>query len=579
MSFAKFGNDKAKHGKHAKHAKQPEPAHALPEVEEEKIADKPVSLEETVELEAVSTEPETKAEATSDAEFGGDVDFDSLAQNAGEAVSPAVATQEFPAPTFDGAAKKKMSKQDLAKKVLSIIGATVLALILVAYGVGVFYFSDRFFPNTKLNDTDISMKAQSDLERMLDNHTKDYALRVKAEDFNLSITASQAGFQFDSKQQAEKFLSSVNAWLWPIEVFMSHDVSADLEATIDEKSVDTLVHEAVAKHNETARPTENATIGYDKAKGGIAVIPEKYGTKIEEAVASKTIKDAIKRVERSLTLSNSDLEQPKIFSDDKRLAEAAEKANEMLKADITLKLGDIEASHITSEVSIKWVKLGDDFSVTFDKEAMEKWAEELATSFDTIGSTRQWTRPDGKECEVSGGDYGWEVDHEALISLITTNMEKGVKVTESVPTSSQGVAYNGAGKKDWGNRYVDLDLSEQHVRFYDANNDIIWESDCITGSPGKNATPTGVYDLNGKESPSKLIGYENGKKIYETMVRKWMPFIGNGIGFHDADWQPGFGGQMYRQGYGSHGCCNLPVDMAASLYEIIEVGDVVVVHW
>ena len=45
-----------------------------------------------------------------------------------------------------------------------------------------------------------------------------------------------------------------------------------------------------------------------------------------------------------------------------------------------------------------------------------------------------------------------------------------------------------------------------------------------------------------------------------------MPFVGNAIGFHDATWQPGFGGSMYMDGYGSHGCVNLSYGDAEALY-------------
>ena len=58
-----------------------------------------------------------------------------------------------------------------------------------------------------------------------------------------------------------------------------------------------------------------------------------------------------------------------------------------------------------------------------------------------------------------------------------------------------------------------------------------------------------------------------------------MPFIGNVYALHDAPWQPDFGGTMYRDGYGSHGCVNLPPSKAAELYNIVDVGTVVVVHW
>ena len=47
-----------------------------------------------------------------------------------------------------------------------------------------------------------------------------------------------------------------------------------------------------------------------------------------------------------------------------------------------------------------------------------------------------------------------------------------------------------------------------------------------------------------------------------------MPFNG-GIGFHDADWQPYFGGDRYLTG-GSHGCINMPPENAEELYNIIQ---------
>ena len=148
-----------------------------------------------------------------------------------------------------------------------------------------------------------------------------------------------------------------------------------------------------------------------------------------------------------------------------------------------------------------------------------------------------------------------------------------------VPCAGTAAVYNGAGQRDWGNRYIDVDISEQHVRFYGDDGAIIWETDCISGSPdGVHNTVPGVWTVNAKESPSKLIGYENGKKIYESYVTYWMPFEGNGIGLHDATWQPGFGGSMYANGYGSHGCVNLSYSAAQELYGIVQVGDVVIVH-
>ena len=50
----------------------------------------------------------------------------------------------------------------------------------------------------------------------------------------------------------------------------------------------------------------------------------------------------------------------------------------------------------------------------------------------------------------------------------------------------------------------------------------------------------------------------------------WMPFNG-GIGMHDASWRGSFGGSIYKTN-GSHGCINLPVKAAKTIYENISAG-------
>ena len=61
-------------------------------------------------------------------------------------------------------------------------------------------------------------------------------------------------------------------------------------------------------------------------------------------------------------------------------------------------------------------------------------------------------------------------------------------------------------------------------------------------------------------------------------VTYWMPFVWNAVALHDATWRYSFGGDIYQTS-GSHGCVNLPYEKAEELFNICEVGDVVVVHW
>ena len=50
-----------------------------------------------------------------------------------------------------------------------------------------------------------------------------------------------------------------------------------------------------------------------------------------------------------------------------------------------------------------------------------------------------------------------------------------------------------------------------------------------------------------------------------------MAYSGNSYGIHDASWRNKFGGTIYKSN-GSHGCVNVPTDVAAKLYQRIEVG-------
>ena len=106
----------------------------------------------------------------------------------------------------------------------------------------------------------------------------------------------------------------------------------------------------------------------------------------------------------------------------------------------------------------------------------------------------------------------------------------------------------------------------------------------MTGNPNEgDATPTGVYILNAKRQNETLVGMDmdkDGEPDYRSPVAYWMPFVGNLIGLHDASWQSAsvFTNPTAYLWAGSHGCINLPTDKAGELYNLIQVGDCVVVH-
>lgn len=465
-------------------------------------------------------------------------------------------------------------------RALGVFFSVIIAVVIVGYVGMAVYFTDRFMPNSYVWGVDVSLMSSSDAQQAVADSVKDYSLKINGMGFNLDVTGPDTGLRINAATLIKEALSHENAWLWPLELQRTHDDTGTVIATFDNAGLIRLIEDAVTSYNASAEAPTNATVDYDVMTRMYKVTPESTGTALDTQAVLNAANQGLANLASVVTLDKTALLQPEVTAQDERLIAASDEANRLITADLKLKLADQIAGEINGDDIHNWVTIGSDYTVTLDREAMTNWVGALAQEFNTVGMERTYERADGKTITVSGGVYGWEADTESLVNAIIAGIDNGEIGEIEIPTITSGTAYNGQGKRDWGNRYVDIDLSEQHVYFYGDDGSLIWESDCISGTPdGTHDTSTGVFWLNRKASPSKLYGYENGEQIYESEVQYWMPFDKNVIGMHDADWQPDFGGEMYKEGYGSHGCVNLPPDKAAELYGLIQEGDVVVSHW
>lgn len=123
--------------------------------------------------------------------------------------------------------------------------------------------------------------------------------------------------------------------------------------------------------------------------------------------------------------------------------------------------------------------------------------------------------------------------------------------------------------KEVEGKLIEIDITDQKIMLY-CENDVLISSSIVTG---KDTTPTniGSFKIYAKERDRYLKGAD-----YNTHVDFWMPFDG-GIGLHDATWRKKFGGETYKKS-GSHGCVNLPYEIAEYIYNNVKVGTKVLVH-
>ena len=222
-----------------------------------------------------------------------------------------------------------------------------------------------------------------------------------------------------------------------------------------------------------------------------------------------------------------------------------------------------------------WVNGSQGLTVSVDAAKVADYVQGLRNKYDTPAGTQTWQSADGTAKSIKT-DYGWHIDQAKETEALIANIQSLQSVTREPVYASRAVQTE---MPQWGKTFVEIDISSQHVYFYQ-NGNCVWDSKCVTGTatdPDR-ATPTGVFALKYKQRDRVLRGRINpqtGKPSYESPVAYWMPFNGN-IGLHDANWRSSFGGSIYLKS-GSHGCINLPPKNAKTLYELITPGTVIVV--
>ncbi len=460
-----------------------------------------------------------------------------------------------------------MSKVSLFKKKLWIIPVVLVAALAVCYIAGVIYYSSHFLKGTNIYGTDVSKMKVEDFGKGL----SDYKLSIKEKDengdaFSEEFTADDAGIKVSSTDSLEKILKSQNVWQWP---FAKGAVYVD-DATLisyDADKVKAIVSSLKNMQDEHVIKAQDAKISdYDK-DNGYTIIKEIEGNELDEEATTAAIEKAITNLKDTVDFeAESCYKKPEITSDNEKLNKLMNKMNKYVNVTVTYKFDDNE--EVLDGTTIhKWISVKND-KVKFDDSKVKEYVDTLRKKYDTIFGVRKFKTSYGKKVTVVGGDYGWWMDTATETKELKKFIKKGESGEREPVYFQKAESY---GKNDYGDTYVEVNLTAQHVIFYKHGKKII-ETDCVTGNSSRGFdTPEGVYSITYKEKNATLNG-EN----YSTPVSYWMPFNRN-IGLHDAGWRSSFGGSIYQYS-GSHGCVNLPPAAAKTIFEHIDKGTAVICY-
>lgn len=471
--------------------------------------------------------------------------------------------------------EEKLAKKKKRHKVLGIIGGSVLGVILAVYFGFAIFFSSHFYFHTTINGVDYSLQSVSKVEDAMTQEVGVYKLSLKEADGDVDvIDGQQIDLSYKKGEELNTVLKNQNVFLWPRSLWENFDIQASVGVEYDETKLENLLNGLDCMKEENQVAPVSAVPEYDGQK--FVVKAEELGSLINVDVFKEKVAEYIGGFRNTLDMVEEDCYvKASYFSDSPEVITACETMNAYLGASVTYTFGGA-TEVVDGSVISQWLTTDENMNVTYNEEGVSQYIASLAEKYDTYRKQRTFTSGSGNTVNVQGGNYGWLIDQAAEIEALKANISNKEVVTKE-PVYKQTAASHGAA--DWGNTYVEVDLTNQYMYLF-VNGSVVTSSPIVTGKPSEgSATPQGVYSIRYCKRNAVLRGPKkpDGTYEWESPVDFWMPFNG-AIGLHDATWQSSFGGNRYLT-HGSHGCVNLPYNIAKTVFNNVSAGTPVVCHY
>lgn len=442
------------------------------------------------------------------------------------------------------------------KKIALGIGAAAVVGVLCAVEFGgAYYFQSHYVPNTSINGINVAGKTIEAAKSTLDESAKSFTLTIQGEDTTDQLAASDIDFSYDFENGGMDIMKTAMEDQKPFE-WIADLFGGGRNYSIQSKHDAEKLSSAVAKMNclnpKQKVQSQNASVTY--SDGAFETVPEVYGNELDPDEFSSVLLE-------QLDAGNTEYQidcyiQPKLTEDSKEFQDAKAKLDSALHSSITLKRDDISVSPTVDDIA-SVLTIGDDLTAAVDTEKLKEYVEaNIKDQFNTVGKERTVTTLGCGEFTISGGIYGYIVDVDGETEQLGKDILSG-KTVEREPVYSQEETYKDNG--GLGSTYIDVSISQQTVWLV-YQGKLIIETPCVTGNVNNGTiTPTGTYWIEFKRR-----NYDMPR--YGVSVSYWMPIdTSTGVGLHDAAWRNTFGGKYYIS-TGSHGCINLPVSAARTIY-------------
>lgn len=443
------------------------------------------------------------------------------------------------------------------------IAIGTLCLTALLYLGGVEYYKKRALPRTYINEHKVSGLTLEEINKEMRDleHWNEIDI-IMNDEVQLTIKDTDINYEFYGNNEIREIVNS-NSWFWITDLLSKKDTRMEMVSLFNYEKL-----KRVVENNELFQgETNNAKLTYSEENKQFIIEPHVCSV----TLSTEQITDKIKK-EINLKRDTIDLTEfilcPEILSDNENLINAKNNANDLLRVELTYNFGDRKDKEIVNGELIKnWIMFENN-ELTFNKELMREYIITLSDKYDTYGKPRTFKTTSGDTKTLSRSSYGWLIHRANSVDKLIQDITNGENKIIEPAYSYTAINRN---QDDLGNSYVEIDINKQMVYVYEKG-ELKVSTPTVTGNINKgHATPLGIDPLTYKTTDAVLRG-----PGYAAPVKYWMPFNG-GVGLHDANWRANFGGDIYKNN-GSHGCINLPPNVAREVYDLVFPGMPVIVH-
>ncbi|KKX97253.1 hypothetical protein AAY78_13525 [Microbacterium sp. Ag1] len=373
------------------------------------------------------------------------------------------------------------------------------------------------------------------------------------------LTGADLGADVDATALADKAFAEHP--LWNLGAWMGDPVPAEI--AFDTAKADAALRGAVPTSFDD--PVD-AGVVFDAASGTFVITPAEAGTGIDLADLNAAFTAAVGEGRSALEYSGDAAEAAPAVSDDDASATASA-LNTMLPT-VGFYVSEERTVPVDPAVAASWLTVVDDdgqLSIKADPQAIQATVDGLPSAVDRApvnatnivdsAGTVLRAEQEGATGRALGDTSG--IADQFAEQLAAGNGAFALSVTET-PFETVNLF-----------RRIDINLSSQRAVLYE-NGAVVNSWAVSTGLPGT-LTPTGNFKVFAHTRIQDMGCYEGAP--YCTKDVPWITWFAPNIGFHGTYWHNNFGQRM------SHGCVNLPIDLAKYVYDWSPKGLEVSVHY